>query len=285
MAKLVEIIGITHNPLLPGLMKAPDPDPVIVQTAKDYDWMRQKMTKAKPDVLIVIASDHLNQWFTDNMPAFMVGKAPSTEGPAPVEIRAFGLAPYKAKIDTDLAKGIITEGSRLGVDFAFSDECLIDHAFTVPLNFVRPEMDLPIVPIWTNVMSQPLPSSQRFYDVGQRIREAVEALPNGTRVAVLSSGHLAVEVGGPKTSEYSGDTEFDRRMMELITAGDAPTLIREATFERMVKAGNVTPGFLNYIMLMGLAGGAKPTATGLDFPKVTAAMHYMDWEIDGGGAA
>lgn len=285
MAKLVEIIGITHNPFLPGLMKAPDPDPVIVQTAKDYDWMRQKMTKAKPDVLIVIASDHLNQWFTDNMPAFMVGKAPSTEGPAPVEIRAFGLAPYKAKIDTDLAKGIITEGSRLGVDFAFSDECLIDHAFTVPLNFVRPEMDLPIVPIWTNVMSQPLPSSQRFYDVGQRIREAVEALPNGTRVAVLSSGHLAVEVGGPKTSEYSGDTEFDRRMMELITAGDAPTLIREATFERMVKAGNVTPGFLNYIMLMGLAGGAKPTATGLDFPKVTAAMHYMDWEIDGGGAA
>ena len=145
-------------------------------------------------------------------------------------------------------------------------------------------MDLPIVPIWTNVMAQPMPEAQRFYDVGQKIRESIEALPNGTRVGVLSSGHLAVEVGGPKTSNYSGDTEFDRRMMELITNGDAKTLIREATYERMIQAGNVTPGFLNYVLLMGIAGGTKPKATGLDFPKVTAAMHYMDWEIDGGGA-
>ncbi|MCH6544685.1 MAG: 2,3-dihydroxybiphenyl 1,2-dioxygenase [Deltaproteobacteria bacterium] len=285
MAKLVEIIGITHNPFLPRLIKAPNPDPVIVKTAKDYDWLRQKMAQARPDVLIVVASDHLNQWFMDNMPAFLVGKAPSTEGPAPVEIRAFGLAPYRAKIDTDMAKGIIREGSRLGVDFAFSDECFIDHAFTVPLNFVRPEMDLPIVPIWTNVMAQPLPTSQRFYDVGRRIREAVEALPDGTRVGVLSSGHLAVEIGGPKTSDYSSDTEFDRRMMDLISAGDAQTVIQEATYKRLIKAGNVTPGFLNYILLMGIAGGTKPTATGLDFPEVTAAMHYMHWEIDGGGAA
>ncbi len=82
MAKLVEIIGMTHNPFLPRLIKAPNPDPVIVKTAKDYDWLRQKMAQARPDVLIVVASDHLNQWFMDNMPAFLVGKAPSTEGPA-----------------------------------------------------------------------------------------------------------------------------------------------------------------------------------------------------------
>jgi len=54
MAKLVEIIGMTHNPFLPRLIKAPNPDPVIVKTAKDYDWMRQKMAQARPDVLIVI---------------------------------------------------------------------------------------------------------------------------------------------------------------------------------------------------------------------------------------
>ncbi|HEX9880602.1 MAG TPA: 2,3-dihydroxybiphenyl 1,2-dioxygenase [Candidatus Binatia bacterium] len=284
MAKLVEIIGITHNPFLPRLIKAPNPDPVVVKTAQDYEGMRQRMAKARPDVLIVVASDHLNQWFMDNMPAFLVGKAPYTEGPVPSEIRAFGLAPYRAKVDTDVAKGIIVEGSRLGVDFAFSDECTMDHAFTVPLGFVRPEMDLPIVPIWTNVLAEPLPTSRRFYTVGQKLREMIEALPGGTRVGVLSSGHLAVEVGGPKSSNYSSDTEFDRRMMELISAGDGEAVVKEATYERLIKAGNVTPGFLNYVLLMGLAGGAKPDATGLDFPKITAAMHYMVWDVDAGGA-
>jgi protocatechuate 4,5-dioxygenase beta chain len=127
--------------------------------------MRRKMAEARPDVLLVIASDHLNQWFMDNMPPFIVGKASSAEGPFPWEAHSFGLDPYRARVDAELAKTLITESSALGVDFAFSDEFRIDHAFTVPLNFVRPEMDLPIVPVWTNVMAPPVPTAQRFFVV------------------------------------------------------------------------------------------------------------------------
>jgi hypothetical protein len=32
----------------------------------------------------------------------------------------------------------------MGVDFSFSDEFRIDHALTVPLNFIRPVMEAPI---------------------------------------------------------------------------------------------------------------------------------------------
>ncbi|MPZ13672.1 MAG: 2,3-dihydroxybiphenyl 1,2-dioxygenase [Chloroflexi bacterium] len=284
MAELVEIIGITHNPYLPGMIAGPDPEPGICQAEADYARMRQKMADARPDVLVVIASDHLNQWFMDNMPPFLIGKAPRTHGPAPQEVRTFRLTPYEADVDIEVAKGLLRESSRFGVDFAFSDEFFIDHAFTVPLGFVRPEMDIPIVPIFTNVMAPPIPPADRFYQVGQAIRRMIEVLPSGRRIGILSSGHLAVEVGGPKSSSYSADVEFDERMMKLIAAGDAETVVKEATWERMLQAGNVTPGFSNYVLLMGLAHGRAPDAVGLHFPKKTAAVPYMAWDLTQGDA-
>jgi len=229
----------------------------------------------------VIASDHLSQWFMDNMPAFLVGKAPRAKGPFPHERELFGLLDYDAPVQVDLARWFVTEGFEQGVDFAFSEEFLIDHAFTVPLRFVRPEGDIPIVPIWTNVMAPPLPPASRFYAVGTTLRSLIEAAPLDLRVAVVSSGHLAVEVGGPRLATASPDAEFDRRMMQLITEGKSQEVVREASLERLMQAGNVTPGFLNYVMLIGLAGGAVPRATALRFPKATPAVYYMEWSFDG----
>jgi protocatechuate 4,5-dioxygenase, beta chain len=278
MAELVEIIGITHNPFLPNMLKSDDPDPVLQEIAADYALMRERLAQARPDVLVVIASDHLNQWFMDNMPAFLVGKAPQTEGPFPHEQRNFGIAPYRAMIDTALAKWFVAEGFGEGVDFAFSDEFTIDHAFTVPLNFVRPEMDLPIVPIWTNVMAPPLPPAERFYTVGQALGRLIARAPSKQRIAVVTSGHLAVEVGGPKPhTSGSTDEGFDRNMMAFIGAGDVKSVLRDSTFERLLQAGNVTPGFLNYVMLMGVAEGRKPSAIALRFPRGTTAVYYMEW--------
>lgn len=72
--------------------------------------------------------------------------------------------------------------------------------------------------------------------------------------------------------------------MSLIQAGEADTVIKEATWERMLKAGNVAAGFLNYVLLLGFAGKA-PTATGLRFPESTAAVNYMAWDLYNGGGA
>jgi protocatechuate 4,5-dioxygenase beta chain len=281
MAQLVEIIGITHNPFLGRMMANPGNDPVMAEIATDYALMRTRLAESKPDVIVTIASDHLNQWFMDNMPAFLVGKAPRAKGPFPHEREVFGLTAYEAPVNVELARYFVAEGFGQGVDFAFSDEFLIDHAFTVPLTFVRPEQDIPIVPVWTNVMAPPLPPADRFYTVGEALRALIEAAPMPLRVAVVSSGHFAVEVGGPKPFTGSPDETFDRRMMELIAAGQAQTVVREATVDRLMQAGNVTPGFLNYVLLLGLAGGVAPRATALRFPAATAAAYYMEWMLEG----
>jgi len=281
MAKLVEIIGITHIPLLERLLAQPDDDPALVEIKQDYALMRTRLAESRPDAIVVIASDHLNQWFMDNMPAFLVGKAPHAKGPFPHERKIFGLPEYEAPVNVDLARWFVAEGFQCGVDFAFSEEFLIDHAFTVPLRFVRPEGDIPIVPVWTNVMAPPLPPASRFHAVGTALRTLIEKAPFELRVAVVSSGHLAVEVGGPKLTLSSPDVAFDQRMMELIAAGKSADVVREASIDRLMQAGNVTPGFLNYVMLIGLAGGTVPRATGLRFPKMTPAVYYMEWSFDG----
>ena len=278
MAELVEIMGISHSPNFPGQIAEPNPEPAIVEAARDYALMRQRMAGTRPDVLIVIASDHLNQFFMDNMPAFLIGKAPKAEGPFPHEMRTFGIAPYSAEVEVDVAKKMLQLAPKMGVDFSFSDEFRIDHAFTVPLNFIRPEMDLPIVPIFTNVMAPPVPPAQRFYEVGNAIRRIIDELPLNQRVAVLSSGHLAIEIGGPKEGRSSSDPEFDRRMMSLVGRGDVSTVIEEATWDRMMASGNVTPGFLNFVLLMGLADGKAPSVSGVRFPKSKGSVPYMAWD-------
>ena len=282
MAELVEIIGISHSPNFPGQIAEPNPEPAIVEAAHDYEQMRKRMAASRPDVLIVIASDHLNQFFMDNMPAFLIGKAPRAEGPFPHEMRAFGIASYRAQVEIDVAKSMLQAAPKMGVDFSFSDEFRIDHAFTVPLNFIRPEMDLPIVPIFTNVMAPPVPPAQRFFAVGKAIRKIIAALPSNKRVGVLSSGHLAIEIGGPKEGRSSSDPEFDRRMMNWVGQGDVENVIKEATWENMMASGNVTPGFLNFVLLMGLADGKAPSVSGVRFPKSKGSVPYMAWDNQAG---
>jgi protocatechuate 4,5-dioxygenase beta chain len=284
MAKLVEIIGVTHNPFLHRLFREdPDCEPGIRAAFDNFSLMRKKLKQAKPDVLIVVATDHLNQWFMDNMPPFLVGKAPVADGPFPQEVRNHKLTEYHTTIDVPLAKTLIREGYQKGVDFAFSDEFIVDHAFTMPLSLIRPEMDLPIVPIFTNSIAPPIPPAQRFYDVGLAIRSIIDELPSDQRVGVIASGHASLDVGGPKTNQ-SVDPEFDRRMMAWIAEGNAKALIRDATWERLCEAGNVTPGFINFVLLVGLARGAPGSYVKLN-PCRFAASPFMTWEPENGGGA
>ena len=261
MGKLVEIIGVSHSPYLPALFaRYPDIDEGTRKSYENYQLMREKLTAARPDVLIAVGSDHLNEFFMDNMPAFMVAKPPVVNGPCAGELDDFTHMPsYKAEVDVELARTLIHGGFEHSVDFAYSDEFTMDHSWVLPLGYLRPEADLPIVPISCNVIAPPIAPAQRFYDVGQAIRAIVDALPADRRVGVVASGHLALDVGGPRMASGSADPAFDRRMIELIAGGDTSTVIREATWGRMREIGNVTPGFLNFVLLMGLARGAPPS--------------------------
>lgn len=241
--------------------------------------MRRRLDQSKPDVLVLIGSDHLNQWFMDNMPPFLVGKARKAAGPFRSEMEMFGLPPYEANIDEWLAKEILSGSYDRGVDLAFSDEFGIDHSFTVPLSYLYPEGGLPIVPFFTNTMALPIPPATRFYKVGEVLRTVLEELPSQQRVAVVSSGHLSIEVGGPRMGAINAeagrpDPTFDDEALRLLRRGDVDGLLRHATLERMLQAGNVTPGFLNFVMLAGVARGA-----GAQQAQCRGFAPFLSWDV------
>jgi protocatechuate 4,5-dioxygenase, beta chain len=278
MAQIVTIIGITHNPFMPRLFKQPNRPPGCEKILERIGLMRNKLAAAKPDVLIAIGNDHLHQFFMDNMPAFMIGKMDAYEGTFYDETREFGLPACRLPGDLELSDAIMEGAFDRGVDFAYSNELTIDHSIVVPMMFVRPEMDIPIVPILTNCIAPPMPRPKRFYEVGKAVRAAVDSLPSKKRIGVLVSGHLSLEVGGPKQFERKlQDPEFDAAAVGWIENGDIQAAADFCTADRMLRAGNMTTGYLNFLMMLGVANSSKPThAEGLDagFP----AIPFFSWD-------
>ncbi|MGZ9272331.1 MAG: DODA-type extradiol aromatic ring-opening family dioxygenase [Candidatus Binatia bacterium] len=278
MAQIVSIIGITHNPFMPRLFKQPQQPPGAAKVKERIAMMRQKLAEAKVDVLVCIGNDHLHQFFMDNMPAFMIGKMEQYDGTFYDEEREFGLPKCKLQGDLDVSDAIMEGAFDRGVDFSYSNELTIDHSIVVPMMFVRPEMDIPIVPILTNCIAPPMPRAKRYFEVGTALRAAIDSLPTNKRIGVLVSGHLSLEIGGPKMFEPKlTDPNFDANAVGWIVNGNIDAATEACTPDKMIGYGNMTTGYLNFIMMMGLANLAKPSyAEGLDagFP----AIPFFSWD-------
>ncbi|MGZ8485581.1 MAG: DODA-type extradiol aromatic ring-opening family dioxygenase [Candidatus Binatia bacterium] len=278
MAQIVSIIGITHNPFMPRLFKQAQQPPGAAKVKERIAMMRQKLAEAKVDVLVCIGNDHLHQFFMDNMPAFMIGKMEQYDGTFYDEEREFGLPKCKLQGDLDVSDAIMEGAFDRGVDFSYSNELTIDHSIIVPMMFVRPEMDIPIVPILTNCIAPPMPRAKRYFEVGTALRGAIDSLPTNKRIGVLVSGHLSLEIGGPKMFEPKlTDPNFDANAVGWIVNGDIDAATEACTPDKMIGYGNMTTGYLNFIMMMGLANLAKPSyAEGLDagFP----AIPFFSWD-------
>lgn len=150
-----------------------------------------------------------------------------------------------------LHQGLLDEG----FDFSFSHELKIDHSIICPIITVRPEADLPVVPIYTNIFAPPLPSPRRFYELGRAIRRIIDAYPSDQRVAAIGTGHLSLELGGPRMfGEHGPDPEFDARAIEWLSTGDIDAILTNVTHESLAAAGNATAGFMDLILMMGIAG-------------------------------
>ena len=165
-----------------------------------------------------------------------------------------------------------------GFDPAFSAEMKLDHGFMCPLHLICPEMEIPIVPIFVNSTCEPRPSLQRCYELGGKLRTAMENWPGQERIAILATGGLSHAV--PVLDEYlyrrkrAADAQmeqkkiakikqfvddglgrinevFDRRILELLQGGQHETLIRLTSEEIERDGGNGAQELRNWITLLG----------------------------------
>jgi protocatechuate 4,5-dioxygenase beta chain len=155
----------------------------------------------------------------------------------------------------DLSGYLLRQGLDAGFDLAFSNELRVDHSITCPIITLRPQADLPIVPVYTNIFAPPLPQPKRFVQLGQTIRELVESWPGQERVAIIGTGHLSLELGGPRQfGPHGPDPEFDRKAVEWIASGDLESALAQVSLESLWEPGNATHGFMDFMLMMGVAG-------------------------------
>lgn len=282
MAHLAALLSVPHDPTLPisaRLAAEGKAHPGALPALAHLETQRAFLAEAKPDVLVVIGSDHFGQWFMNNMPQFMVGKTSRLQGPFPNEIRSWGLKACDIPVEGDLARHILRRGLEKGVDFSFSDEFTADHSFTIPINFVRPENDLPVVPIFINLLAPPVPPGWRYAQVGLAIREAVEEWDSNKRVAIIGTGHMTNAVGSPFMMDIQAtpETEWDRRVWALLKAGDMDELVRLASWDQLYAQGNGTPGFLGIMLMLGAAAGATPAFAEMVATTAQPALAFLSW--------
>jgi protocatechuate 4,5-dioxygenase, beta chain len=275
MATIAAVIASTHHPfyLRAAASEGPQRPPFADEWVAKIESFRQTLTAARPDVLVMVGSDHFHQIWLDNMPQFLVGKAPVYDANYYNEEREFGLPRMVLPGDEELSSHLLRGGLDAGFDLAFSNELRVDHSITCPIITLRPQADLPIVPVYTNIFAPPMPQPKRFVELGQAIRRLVEDWPSDKRVAIIGTGHLSLELGGPRQfGPHGPDPEFDRKAVNWIATGDLESALAEVSLDSLWRPGNATHGFMDFMLMMGVAGaGAKA-----DYSDALDLFHTME---------
>jgi protocatechuate 4,5-dioxygenase, beta chain len=257
VATIAAVIASTHHPFYyrASTSSPPTRPPFADEWVAKITAFRETLTRARPDVLVMVGSDHFHQLWLDNMPQFLIGKAPFYDANYYNEEREFGLPRMGLRGHEALSTFLLRQGLDAGFDFAFSNELRIDHSVTCPIITLRPEADLPIVPVYTNIFAPPLPRPKRFVELGRLLRRLVEAWPSSERVAIIGTGHLSLELGGPRQfGPHGPDPEFDRKAVDWIARSDIAGALAEVTLESLWIPGNATHGFMDFLLMMGVAG-------------------------------
>jgi hypothetical protein len=276
MAEIVGVYAVPHTPSFVNEVKLHGDR---CEPARFFSVVRSHLEKVKPDVILTINNDHFNTFFLDNWPTFAIGVAERTAGP---KDRTPDMPWYELTIEADAARHILRRMSEDGFDFASSLDLEIDHGALVPLHFMVPAMTTPIVPIFINCIVPPLPRAARCYRLGKSLASAIRTWKKDMRVAVIASGSLSLEIGGPRVEVDKTfgvpDPDWATLILEKIALCDHDTLIGLATEERMLAAGNVAGELLNWIIALGIIGPLRPAIL-IEQPALGNA--FAAWDAEG----
>ena len=232
MAEIVAAFGVPHAPAFPALVAREGPNS---ETARLYAEVAEHVAAVAPDVLIVFTDDHFNTFFLDNFPTFAIGIAETTAGPNDQT----PMPHYRVAVPGALAAHIRATALAHGFDISLVQDFDVDHAVMVPLHFLTPKMQIPVLPM--------------------------ESWPEPLRVAVIGSGSFSLEIGGPRIppgDRAAGfpDPEWTDQVQVLLSQARLDDLLDAATFSRMQRAGNIGGELLNWIAMLGMIGARKPRA-------------------------
>jgi 2,3-dihydroxyphenylpropionate 1,2-dioxygenase len=248
MARIVLGVGASHSTLMNTHWDK------VVHTDRAEHFRdaltaaRNAIDAARPDIAIIVGSNHFRGFWLDMIPAFTLGVG---------EVIGAGEAKTPAgpqRTDPAFAQTLAEDLVGRGTEVAISARLQIDHGQTHAIQYLLDGLDVPVVPLVVNVFAAPLPRTDRCAELGRNLAAAIEALPDDLLVVVIASGGLSHQLPWPADwrdpdgadEEFlveawlngRGDWErYDARRREIITAAQ-PVIFPEfdeaflADFER-----------------------------------------------------
>ncbi|WP_322046548.1 protocatechuate 3,4-dioxygenase [Paraburkholderia sp. J67] len=199
------------------------------------DRLVEEIAAARPDVIVVIGDDQDELFKHEHMPAVAVFYGAQIvmhpHGEAVADLPAWhqqalrGYSQDKAHVlegAPDYALALIDGLLERGVDVAAASrvkdplEAGFGHAFGFVQARLLGERTVPMVPVMLNTYFAPnVMRPWRCHEAGRALRQAIEAIPDDRRIAIVASGGL---------SHFATDEPLDRGVLDALAAHDAQVL-------------------------------------------------------------
>jgi aromatic ring-opening dioxygenase catalytic subunit (LigB family) len=257
MSSIVAAFTAPHVPLITAFPETP-PEHQSRFVREGFARMRAELERRQVDTLIVVANDHLHQYFLNNMPAYVVVSGETVAGPMENWLR---IPHYEMSVATDLADHILRYALAHGFDPVMARNVQLDHGHMIPLHFLNADYRFQVVPVIQNCVVSPMPSMERAYRFGEMLRQAVESDGKTRRVAVIGCGGISHFVG---TKEMGWvDEKFDHEFLARFRGRNLPELFSLGE-EELARAGNGAQEVRNWMVALGAAPAGEVEVYGYE---------------------
>ncbi len=257
----------------PGITAWPDAPPAAQRDAvySAFAQMRDELAAARVDALIMLTSEHWTNFFLDHIGAFCVGRGDGFAGPVEPWLNIAKAVVPGAPV---LAASIVDAAYANGIEPSYAYELDFDHGTMLPLHFLTPAMNVPVVPVFFNTLAFPQPTSPRCFAFGKVIGDVARA--SALRVGIVATGGMSHDPG--ERNHGTIDSAFDRRFLDAMSKADnaALTALSPADFSA---AGAGAFELLSWIALRGALGPAPGRVLGYEAATAWATgVGYMTFD-------
>src|SRR5579871_3302617 len=208
----------SHAPGITGRTRWAEPG-VAEELHAAFRDLGERLAASRPDALVVVAAEHFANFFMNNMPAFAIGMAEHYEGPIEDE-KWLRIERRRVPGNRALSERLIARVMH-EVDVAYAEEWLFDHGIMVPLHFLTPRFDLPVIPANINCQGPPLTPLHRAYAFGRALRHACDDVPE--RIALIGTGGISHWPATPNSGKIN--ETWDREFLDRWTANRRDALV------------------------------------------------------------
>lgn len=256
--------ALPHAPQFFTLPPTEDAD-MVARVEASVAQVGAALRALEPDVLVVIANDHMENFVLHSVPSFTIHLGPAARG-------SFAGRDFDHPVPEAEAYALLCGLQEEGFDPAFTYTAGIGYEFGIPLAFAGYPARTPIIPIYVNTYAAPQPSPDRCYAFGRAMHRTFQRL--GLRAVVIASGGMSHYPGTDKYSQP--DVSGDERLLDSIRTGNLRVLLARDN-AGLDHDGNVE--LRSWLMLAGALGERVPDHVSME-PSWHHVYGVVSWTRD-----